>query len=392
MELIESLRQHVRSHEYECGGNRRLAWKHAGKELETWLLNGKLDASRMSLKAIAEATIPGWEAIKREDVQTISEAMVTSAFPNITGALIHSRIIDGYTYEVGNLGDLVTEDTAIDYPDSRIAGFGAGDNLDLIPEGKMYEDTILTEKDVQVRIGKFGKMIELTREMVLFDKTNQVINRARAIGEKAGTHRAKMIVQTIEMLPRSAFSAESTTTLRNFVYQGTAITKSQFYNDTHATVIDKQVNDNIHTTALGTAGMNTAYQLLAGMVDEQGDAMTTRPTHVLVHPNNEATLDQLLHSQQQYDTANNAINPYATGGLRSGLRPVSSVFIATNTNWYLGRFASQMLWLWAWRPETLAQGSNSDAAFDRDVVNRFRFGYMGGCAHTDYRHIIYGNV
>jgi hypothetical protein len=401
MHLIESLRQYLRAHEMQAGGDGLLAWENAEQELKEAFVRynhdpaapatKKVNPAPFSIRAIAEATIPQWEHVKQGSVKRIYEAMVSSAFPNITGALIHSRLIDGYAYEVGAINELITEDTAIDYPDSRVVGYGAGEDLDLVPEGKLYTDTILTEKNILVRQAKFGKMIELTREMVLYDKTNQVVSRARAIGEKMGAHRAKMIIQTIEMLPRTKLG-ESTSTLRNFVYDGTAITKAQFYATTHATVIDKQVNSNTHTTALSTAGMNEAYTLLAGMVDEDGENITVRPTHVLVHPNNEASLDQLLHSQYQYDTADRALNPYGTGGIRAGLRPVSSVYIATNTNWYLGRFPTQVLWHWGWRPETLAQGSGSDAAFERDVVNRFRVGYMGGCAHQDYRYIIYGNV
>lgn len=391
MELIESIRQHIRSHELECGSNKKLAWKHAGAELQEWFLSGKVDANKFSLNAIAEATIPGYNGMKNSSAEELSEAMVTSAFPNVTGSLIHSRIIDAYNYELGSLRELITEDTATDYPDSRLVGFGAGDDLDYIPEGKEYEDTILTEKNIQVRIGKFGKIIELTREMVLFDKTNQAVARARAIGEKAGSHQAKMIVQTIEMLPRTCFG-ETTSNLRNFVYDGSVTTVGNFYNTDHSSVLDKRVNSNKITTALTTAGMNEAYALLAQMVDERGTAISIRPTHILIHPTNEATLDQLLHSQQQHDTAENALNPYGPGGLRSGLQPVSSVFISDADDWYLGRFSNQVTWLWGWKPETLAQGATSDSAFSRDVVNRFRFGYMGGCAHQDYRYIINANV
>lgn len=388
----DAIRQWISSHLMEAGENTEMAYENAASELGGWLEQGKVKLEDWRFPAIFEAVVPNAESLRGASVQQIAEAVSASAFPKITGTLVHRRVIDAYLYNFTDTFALATEDDAVDYPNSTVAGFGAGDGLNETSEFQNYDETVLTEKSVQVRVGKFGRMIGISREMVLFDKTAQVLRRAADIGAKAGHHRAKMIIQTIEMVARSAFSDETSTTLQGFVYNGTKITQAQFYANTHATVLDKQVNDNTVATALGTDGLDTAYSQFASMVDEQGEEISIAPDTLLVHAAKLGTADQLINSGTQYDTANRALSPFRPGGVYGGLRIVGTPFIGTSTTYYLGAFARQLLWLWGWRPETLAQGASSEASFNQDIVTRYRFSYMGGCAHTDYRNIIRGGV
>jgi len=177
------------------------------------------------------------------------------------------------------------------------------------------------------------------------------------------------------------------------VLNGTIITQSNFYTTDHSSVsgLDGQVNANTVSDSLGTTGVSNALNRFANMVDERGDPIQIVPTVLLVHPLDGPTAWQLVRSTNQFDTSNNALNPYGPGGYRT-FKVVESVFIETSStrNWYLGDFASQVYWLWGWKPETLVQTKDSNISFEKDIVTRYRFSYFGGCGHVDYRYIVRG--
>lgn len=388
------LRSFIQAHEQAAGkDNKPLAWRNAANQLRQLLEGGEVKPQDFSLRELYRELVETEHGVDLRFASTdqIMEAVSASAFPYITGELISKTIMDEYNVNIGDVASLVTEGDATDF-DTTVAGFGAGEGLEEVGEGMPYEETTLTEKRATIRSGKFGRIIPVTREMVLFDKTGQVLNRARNVGRKAGQHRARMIVQTIEMEPRTAFG-ETSSTIRAAVLNGTAITQSNFYNTDHSSVsgLDGQVNANTVSDALTTSGISNALNRFANMVDERGDEIQIVPSVLLVHPLDGPTAWQLVRSTNQFDTANNALNPYGPGGYRT-FKVVESVFIETSStrNWYLGDFAQQLFWLWGWKPETLVQTKDSNISFEKDIITRYRFSYFGGCGHVDYRYIVRG--
>lgn len=52
-------------------------------------------------------------------------------------------------------------------------------------------------------------------------------------------------------------------------------------------------------------------------------------------------------------------------------------------DWYLGDFKKQFVWTEIWPVQTFLQQSDSEAAFDRDVVLRVKVRYFGGVSAVD---------
>lgn len=371
----------------------KLGYLNAASQMRQMFETGKIRVEDFSIKALFEAVVDLDGADPRTmDVQDLSEAVTASAFNYITGELIHKRAIDAYDPAVGDTAMLVTEDTATEPKVNNVAGFGAGDVPERVPEGSPFQDTELTEKRYAIKCDKFGRGISITREMLLWDQTGQVLRRSQNVGDLMGQHRAKMIIQTLEMGPRTAFE-EAAATVEACVANGTLITIGNFYNTDHSSVsgLDAQTNANTVSNALNTAGLTAALNLFNIMTDERGNEITITPKILLVHGNDAITAWNLTNSTTQYDTTDRARNPYGPGGYRV-FTVISTVFIETSStrNWYLGDPAKQLLWLWGWKPETMVQRKNSDASFRRDIVVGFRFSYYAGVGHTDYRYIVRG--
>jgi len=125
------------------------------------------------------------------------------------------------------------------------------------------------------------------------------------------------------------------------------------------------------------------------MRDEKGRYISIIPKAVLVHPATYRTAWLMTTETTQPDTANRASNFYRQ---KLNLIAIQSPFVGTqsggaNTDWYLGDFKKQYVWLWFWKPEVLREGQNSAASFERDTIARFRYGYSAGVGSRDYRFV-----
>lgn len=306
----------------------------------------------------------------------LQEAVNSSVFPYITSKLISRELLPAYEYNLFGAENLVSESTTsrVDY--EYIAGMRAITLLPRVREGQPYPTANIGEKNVRVEIAKFGEILEITSELVIADQTGQVITRARNAGDMMGAHRHRFIIETVTDQARNALEETSSTAL---FYDGSA---RDMYAATHAT-IDGQVNLNLNTgLSLDFDGLTTAYKYLMQVKDEKGRYITVMPRQLLVHPAKFPDAWKFCTNLTQPDTAERADNFYARA---LSLTPYASPYVAAETTWYLGDFPKQFVWLWVNRPEVMSEGATSTAAFERDVIARFRYGYMGGCASKDYR-------
>lgn len=382
------LKQLVTQFTDQAGSNVREAHRLAANKVGQLMDEGKLSSRDFTLRQLYEELV---DVPLSEDAATVAEALNTSAFPTFASTILHRDIIKEYEAEVKPFEMLVTESKARLTTREKIGGFEAMDNEpQLRPEAMAYEETDFGEKFWEVVMADFGRMISITRETIYEDHTNEVMNRARNIGRAAGQHKARMIIQTLEVLPRVAFNETASNAA---IYKGTALTQAQMFSADH-TAIDGVVNDNLATTnPLETyQNIDNAMQLFAAMVDEGGNKINITPRFLvvpraLVIPayNIMNTTTYMVGGGDTHDGIQPTLNPIRALG---NFNVVDTTYLASNTGWYLGNPADQMKWLTVYAPATASQGASSELAFTNQIVARFRFSYHGGVGHSDYRHIV----
>lgn len=358
-------------------GVRRMAY-----ELVEFMQDPDFQPRSQSIKEIFEQTTlrehPNLDPETCGDSE-LAEAVGHSWFPYITKELINKELIPAYEAALNGIDNLVSEvetkRTDFDY----IAGVKSLTRLPRVRPGQNYPNAEFGEKTVRVEIAKFGEILNLEKELVLGDQTGKLLGRARDGGEVMGDHRHQFIVQTITDTARTALGEASSTAL---YYDGAART---LYSNDHSAFMG-YTNDNLAaSSAIGTAGMDTAYSLMGAMRNEEGGYVTVIPNAVLTHPLKFRTSWQLCTDVTQPDTANRGSNFYAQ---KLGLVPYQTPYISTNTDWFIGNFAKQVIWMWAWRPKVDSEGATSTASFERDVVARFKYHYSAGCGHRDAKFVI----
>ncbi len=371
-----TLRRLCESHIENAGGDVKEGQKRFAEQVSRLAVKGELKADNVSFKELFETLVNYDNSldINTTSSQRMAEAIASTSFPVVTKQLLHPKVLDAYNLAMGDVGQLVTE-IPVARDEEKLPGFTDPESLQRVGQAMPYEESVLDEKYVLLKSFKFGRIISLTREMILFDQTGQILERARRIGGMAGYHRAQYIVEKACSL---ACNATGEAANKSLFWNGTSRT---MYADTHASW-DVVANDNLTTTALSHDGLKAALILLRKQKNQQGQFISVNPRFLLIPPDLEETARQLILSDRQFDVADNAINPF-----KGQFQIIVSSFLSDVSDWYLGDFPRQTYWGWVWNIETSEQTSTSEKAFENDIVSRYKVGYYGGANTVDYKFV-----
>lgn len=374
----------------KAGGSTRKGFENAARVIESALDKKDLPSKKVSLRALYDATV---DTSLGESAQDVAEAISSSAFPVISSKLIHRDIIRQYDLSVGDVSRLVRETEPTNSTSRElVAGIQAGSSEPLLRrEGEAYKEAQFGEKNWQIQMADFGRMISITRETIKEDRTGEVMNYAQMIGRAAGQHKAKMIIQTLEGNPRDAFEESS---FKGAIYKGQELTKNQLYSDDHSG-LDGQVNDNLAegNPLVDYRSIDNIMQLFAKMTDEGGHKISITPRYLVVPNALKVTAWNIMNtiSYAYAGDGGDSSQPRPTTNPISAIgdfEVIGSIWLSSDSDYYLGDMPSQLQWINVFPPETASQGADSELAFTNQIVSRFRFSYHAGLGHTDYRWII----
>lgn len=382
----------IESHVAQAGGNKKVGYESVGKQLQDNIKKGKVSASSISLRMLAEACL---KEAGREDlnlsspIEELVEGLASSAFTNITKYVIASELLPPYEYRKEQLSALYTEGVSSQSDKERIGGFTEARGAEYAAPESTTIFTDFHEKYAEIYLDKYRQAISLSREAIYNDRTGQLIDRARDIGVKFSEQFEQYLIQTIEMRPRSMRKWESTSNIQAANFNGTSVTNAIFYSTDHSSYayLDSQTNKNLITSKLDTDGLNDANKIFPDFTDSRGDKIVVAPKTLLVHTYKAMDAWQLTKSIGQFDTSNNAKNPWGPGGMAT-FQVVTTPYINTNTHWYLGDFQRQVKVLWWLKPEIMSLGKESFLSFMNDVVMAWRFEAGFGAGMRDYRMIV----
>jgi len=363
---------------YENGGEKRFAIAMINNINE-----GKIKTDDVSLKALWQAM--GEPSLKQDSLlgnrkvgeADFSEAMASSAFPKITGALINKKVQEGYDLEYG-IGDQLVTVIKSSVKDETIVGFGADNQMKEVIEGVDYEEGSITEKYHKIKNTKKGRIISLTEEMVRFDQTSQMLFRAGQIGESAKSDREKTIMNAVLELT-------STGLLAAWRPAGNPTT---LYDSASADPYSTTTLDNLGSEVLtDETDLQAGLTLFAQFKDEQGLPMRVRPKILLTGLSLMSIANMICYSGQSVL----ATTPEGTKNVFNGTKALDTTFIdqqVAATAWYYGDFKKQFVYTEVWPLSTFQQGRDSEQAFNADVVARYKVSYFGGCGAVSNRYVI----
>ena len=311
--------------------------------------------------------------IMREAVDPVN----LKAFNNITGNLILQPTLEAYKSADFIADQLFTQETAIDDKTRQIGLGTIDDDAVVVKEGEEYKDVKFGEDYIDIpESDKRGVKIGITREMLFFDRTGQVIQRAREIGDIVGRNRELRMLRTFLGLDNT------------FKRKGVA-------RNTYVAAADPRINLKGGTPLVDWTSVNNAWQLFATMTDDNAPAnpINVMPDTLVVPMAKIMTARQIM-SATEIRSVNGtetriAANPVAgmatiitspwitnllTRSIANGGAGLTQVQ-ADNT-WFFGQPKKSFVYR-TLMPLQIEASTGGTANFERDVVAEFKASERG---------------
>jgi hypothetical protein len=301
-------------------------------------------------------------------IREIYEAVTSDMFPQITGELINAKVIDGYS-TAATIGDQLVTTVPSKLEVETIVGFTDVDTPEIVPEAAPYNAGTIGEKYVTIRNIKYGKLMAVTEEAIMFDRTGQLLTRAQRIGEKAAYYKEQLIVEKAIDVNSDAYAVSGTP---GVVFRAAASGNHKINSRT--------------ATPFGEAGLEEAYKLMHNMTDDNGDYVVINPSGLtcLIPQDLYVEALQMVQSTLVPENTDNAVNIY-----KGAFKVLTSPFITRNSTstWYLGDWKQDLLWTEVWPLETQTMKPGSEDEFKKDIKAQFKIRFFGGCGYIDHKHV-----
>jgi hypothetical protein len=357
------------------------------EHLREALAGGHLRPEDFSLRDLAEQFCgPDWvRALDPRGGSQLREAdaegVDVTAFRNITGQLVYSKIMEGYKHEVFVASRLV-DSIPTRFDGEKIPGVAAlGDHAEAVHPGMPYPTYGFGEDYIETpATTKHGFIVPVTREAIFFDRTNLVLSRAAEVGEALGLGKEKRILDVL-------IGAVNT-----FKWKGTAYNTYQ----TAAPWINSLAGNEL----IDWTDVDAAEQLFANMLDPHtGEPILIQGATVLVTPAYRHAAHRIFEANEIRYTSGStetlADNPLSGQYRVAVSRLMQQRIVASGQSeadakkwWFVGDFKKAFAYMENW-PITVTQAPpNSEAEFTHDIVVRYKASERGTPAVLNPRFVI----
>lgn len=370
--------------QYELDGPRKTCG-HMAESLE----QKHLKPEDFSLKELAEAVVPdGREWVRSLDprhqgslIAEAGDAVDSTAFSNITGQIVYTKIMEGYQSEAFVASQLIPN-VPTRLRGEKIPGVAnLREAVNPVNEGMPYESLGFGEDYIETPVTtKRGHIVPVTKEAVFFDRTNLVLDRASAVGQILGLNKEKRLLDLV-------IGATN-----NYKWKGASYNTYQASSPWSNVISGNELID--------WTDVDAVEQLFADMIDPNTDEPVLIATNqVLVCPAYQHAANRVFKATEIRYTASgaptqtlaaNPLNGYQVASSRLMYRRIiNSGVAATNAKkwWFAGDFSKAFAYMENW-PITVVQApTNSEAEFTQDVVARFKASEMGAAAVMNPRYV-----
>lgn len=317
------------------------------------------------------------------------EQVSTGAFPSAVGQLIATKVIEGYDAP-GFIGDQLVTPMPSKLRGERVVGFTSLQGPKPVGEGRPYDESTFAEKYVGTVETKRGRLLSISEELVYFDQTGQILQRAANLGTKAREERERRIIRAVcdvastERVYRPNGTAEQLYSSGNNNLLGTATvltdwTDIQEVLAYHATNVtdDREPDDTLGTqpivwfprvllTAVKLAGV--AARIVSATISTSGNVEASNPLTAIIPGGLVALSSPFIDAAEGADQFDDA------------------------DDWFLGDFKKQFIYKVIWPLQTFRAPAQNPEQWTRDVVAQYKVREYGDVNAVDERFVIKVNA
>lgn len=363
------------------GTNRRKGIRETGRWLSEAWKRGKLGREEWSIKELAEGFY-GDGFIKACDqrsgmdtsrlvrmMEAAGDGVSHSSFTNINKQIIYSAVMESFDDPVFTMSNVIPTQTT-QFESETIPGMSeVGDVAEEIGEGMPYpefgfgEDYVVTPKTQ-----KYGFIVPVTREAIFFDRTGLIMDRAKKVGHWLGYRKEVRILQTFLGIDNT------------FNWLGTTYNTYQTsqWTNTQTNVLSDYTD------------VENSELLMVGIVDPwTGLPVTVIPKDLFVMPALVYTARNIINATQVRTTTASSIETISDNPIRGQYTPMTSRIAKkvltdsgvsssdADTYWFHGDFATAFRYMENWPVQVSVQRGDSESAFTKDIVLRYKASERG---------------
>ena len=372
---------------YDLDGSEKTV-KHLGESLQ----QGHLKPEDFSIRELAEVTLGG-ERVRRMDPRSgalleAGEGVDVTAFSNITGQVIQSKILEAYSQEAFVVSKLVdTVPTRLD--GEKIPGVGRiSDDVAEVGPGMPYPHLGFGEDYIETpQTTKRGFIVPVTKEAIFFDRTHLILQRAAEVGEVLGLNKEKRLIDLL--IGATNNYKWKGTDYNTYSAAGTGVAPDGDW-------INQMTDELVDWT-----DVDAAEQLFADVLDPNtGEPVLVKATTVLVMPAYRHAAHRVFNAAEITYTASGAATDTTAANPLGNYRVVESrlayrrVIVsgeaAANAKkwWFIGDFRKALAYMENWPITVTRSPANSEAEFNQDIVVRFKASERGAAAVINPRYIV----
>lgn len=316
-------------------------------------------------------------------------AVMTTAFQNISQQFLSEIFMQAYDIPERVFMKIIPVVPTKKKFDRRAGISHVGDEAQVVDEGKNYPLVGVSEDWFDTpEVKKRGNVVRVTKETIIFDETNRVVEQIQFLGDWLGVNHEKRAIDA---------TIDENVTQHRYNWQGNVIASYGDNSGTH-----NWDNLSASTDLVDYKSLDTAYQLLEQITDPQtGEPQNVSGKHLIVARDrfsaaHIATAPMVRPATPGFATSANPVqtminNPVlaANGGAPQIIcTPLLKARMATDTTWYFGDIAKAVEYREVW-PVTFDQlGDSTQLAFDADVVSQYKASSMGAFGVKNPRALV----
>lgn len=336
--------------------------------LEEALENKALKPDDFSVRDLCEA-LCGTEYLRsisdrksgRTGLKEAASAVDTSAFSNITGQIVYTKVKDAYEANALIADLLCTTMPTTFINGEKIPGISElSDEAEIVDEGATYPTVGLSEEYVEAPATvKRGFLVPVTREIIISDRTGLLLQRAAGVGKVMAINKEKRIIDV------------ATGQTNNYKRNGTALNTYL----TSGAYINKLASGNALVDWTDVENLELLFDAITDPNTGEPIVMTNSPLTLIVPSALKRTALRLVNATDIRfgDGASNTTAAYGKNPLSGdGISVVSNAYVKARTSsatkWFAGRPKEAFMYSEVWGIEIVQAPQNNSGEFYNDIM------------------------
>lgn len=353
------------------------------------LRSKELRAEDFSIRQLFEHFVPDGRELmydldpnKPSSVSLKEASVETSHFNNITGQIFYNELLEAFE-NPDLIGTQLVETVPTQLSGEKIAGISMlSDDIETVGEAKPYPRAGVAEDYIETpETTKRGVIVEVTKEAIFFDRTNQLLSRCRQVSEAMAINKEKRILDSVLGITSS------------YNRKGRGVVAT--YGDNSG---DHDWDNLLASTALQDySDIEAAHLLFDAMVDPNtGEPIMVSNTMQIVVPSAlVVTLGKILSATEFREVTNTndtTISGNPLSHIPKSFVPVSNQYVkarsSSDSTWWMGDFRRGFKYMENWGPTVVEAPVNSYEEFHRDIAAQFKVTERGVPAVVEPRYAV----